>query len=427
MHRIKSKGYSVIPLAFTGIAAALLEGGQTIHSKFRIPIPTDSNSVSLLCISSPTSYEIRFSKLIIIDEASQLSYYVLECIDRFLRDITKKNIPFGGIVVMLSGDFRQCPPIPDIGSLETASNISIKRSFLWKYFNQLRLTENVRAKPEEVEFKSWLMNLGDGLLPAIDQDCLVRLPDQILCQGNIIDSVFGYGDISLDYLNQRNVAILCPTNKDSLAINDLILNRLVGEETEYLSNTRIETENPDDILDYPLEYALDETPSGYPPHRLKLKVGAIIMLVRNWSISDCLCNGTRLRVVACNRNLIRASILYGPRAGTEYSFSRTVFRPQGNKTSVRLIRIQFPFRLAFSMTINKSQGQTFDRVGILLREPVFSHGQLYVAAARVASFSSLIILVCTILEGHKRQGEIFGYAGCYTKNVVDKSLLNNFS
>ena len=76
MHRIKSKGYSVIPLAFTGIAAAFLEGGQTIHSKFRIPIPTDSNSVSLLCISSPTSYEIRFSKLIIIDEASQLSYYV---------------------------------------------------------------------------------------------------------------------------------------------------------------------------------------------------------------------------------------------------------------------------------------------------------------------------------------------------------------
>ena len=63
----------------------------------------------------------------------------------------------------------------------------------------------------------------------------------------------------------------------------------------------------------------------------------------------------------------------------------------------------------------------------MLREPVDSHGQLYVAAARVASFSSLIILVCTILKGNKRQGEIFGYAGCYTKNVVDKSLLNNFS
>lgn len=83
------------------------------------------------------------------------------------------------------------------------------------------------------------------------------------------------------------------------------------------------------------------------------------------------------------------------------------------------MRVQLPF----AMTINKSQGQTFDRVGFLLKEPVFSHGQLYVAVSRVRSFDSLKVMVVDIPGGCKRQGEIEGYEGCYTKNVVDRSVL----
>lgn len=92
----------------------------------------------------------------------------------------------------------------------------------------------------------------------------------------------------------------------------------------------------------------------------------------------------------------------------------------------RMRGIQFPFRLAFAMTINKSQGQTFNRVGLLLRNPVFSHGQLYVAASRVRNFDSLRILVATIDLGANRQGELRGYdqdGGVYTKNVVFRELL----
>ena len=72
----------------------------------------------------------------------------------------------------------------------------------------------------------------------------------------------------------------------------------------------------------------------------------------------------------------------------------------------------------------KARAGRSDRyLGLLLKEPVFSHGQLYVAVSRVRSFDSLKVMVVDIPGGFKRQGEIEGYEGCYTKNVVDRSVL----
>ena len=75
------------------------------------------------------------------------------------------------------------------------------------------------------------------------------------------------------------------------------------------------------------------------------------------------------------------------------------------------------------MTINKSQGQTFDKIGILLRTPVFSHGQLYVAVSRVRNFESVSFMVETQPPGDKAQGIIAGNAGIYTQNIVNKTVL----
>jgi hypothetical protein len=209
-----------------------------------------------------------------------------------------------------------------------------------------------------------------------------------------------------------------------LEINDVILGRVEGEEIEYLSQTKIECDDPLDEELYPMENAFDETPNGFPPHRLKVKIGAIVILLKNWNVRDGLCNGTRLQIKQCNPHSMKCAILGGDRDGDEYTFSRCVFRPKSNdKRPIRIVRTQFPFRLAFSMTINKSQGQTLDRVGLLLKEPVFSHGQLYVAISRVRSFDSLKIMVCDVKGGTNRQGEIEGYPGIYTKNVVERSLL----
>ena len=141
-----------------------------------------------------------------------------------------------------------------------------------------------------------------------------------------------------------------------------------------------------------LEYLNSLTPTGMPPFNLNLKIGAIVMLLKNMSIKSGLCNGTRMVIERCNDQSILASILYGKHKGKSFLIPRMYFTSDST-SNVQMERIQFPFRLAFAMTINKSQGQTFDFIGIYLREPVFGHGQLYVAFSRVRSFDSIKIQV----------------------------------
>lgn len=85
----------------------------------------------------------------------------------------------------------------------------------------------------------------------------------------------------------------------------------------------------------------------------------------------------------------------------------------------KIVRIQFPVTLAYCITITKAQGQTLDMIGLELREPVFGHGQLYVAFSRVRSFSDIKIRCSTTTE----QGKIPSLNGTFTKNIVYKSIL----
>lgn len=225
----------VVPTAYTGIAAALLiGGGRTMHSRFRLPVPTTISSVSNMDVTSFEASQLRMAKMFIIDEASMVPQACLECTDRLLREITQNpNVPFGGKCVLLTGDFRQCSPVSDNERIETSIQMCLKRSALWPRFVKLRLTQNVRADPNEVEFKNWIMEIGDGRSRVYDQQDLIRIPDRVICDGNLIDSVFGEGQI--DFNNRLNNVILCPTNTDSLEINEVILDRMDGEVFEYLS------------------------------------------------------------------------------------------------------------------------------------------------------------------------------------------------
>lgn len=112
------------------------------------------------------------------------------------------------------------------------------------------------------------------------------------------------------------------------------------------------------------------------------------MVLRNLK-SPAVCNGTRLRVKDLGNNLITATILAGPHAGEDVFISRIKLKNEDNLINFQ--RVQFPVRLAFAMTINKSQGQSLAVVGIDLSSPCFSHGQLYVACSRVGSNSSMFV------------------------------------
>ena len=174
----------------------------------------------------------------------------------------------------------------------------------------------------------------------------------------------------------------------------------------------------EEAQNYPMEFLNSLTPSGMPPHCLNLKVGCIVMLLRNIALKKGLCNGTRLEITYLHRNCVQAKIIYGQNAGKEVLIQRIKLAPNDSNLPFNLDRVQFPLRLAYSVTINKAQGQTFDKVGIYLPKPVFSHGQLYVAFSRARALGDVRVKVKDTDQQGKMQAKIV------TKNIVCREVLS---
>lgn len=164
--------------------------------------------------------------------------------------------------------------------------------------------------------------------------------------------------------------------------------------------TNNEYEETDFGLQYPVEYLNTKNLSGFPHHKLYLKVNTPILLIRNLCQRDGLCNGTCLIVLRMGHRVIEAKIITGANAGDIVLLPRIVLSQNDGNIPVVIRRKQFPMRTCFAMAINKSQGESLNRVGLFLPRPVFSHGQMYVALSRVTSLEGL-----KIYQGHKNNEE----------------------
>ena len=197
---------------------------------------------------------------------------------------------------------------------------------------------------------------------------------------------------SIEYLAKR--AVLAPTNEHVSDINDTALSLLAPDgETTYIATNSIRDATHDNLLDYSMEFLASVENTGLPPQRLSLRRGSLLVLIRNLDFRSGLINGVRLFLVAMQKRVLDVLVLTGPAEGKRVFLPRIPMTGEQGDLPIALVRRQFPVRLAYGVSVNKSQGQTLLRVGILLREPCFAHGQLYVALSRVRSFRDVRVCV----------------------------------
>ena len=412
LHAARARGDIAIACASSGIAATLLPKGQTAHSAFKIPIE-GLNQCSTCNVGglSGRAELLRRVKFIVWDEVFMLHRHGFEAVMKLMQLLrNNKKLMCGGCTLLILGDLRQTLPVlPKASRLKIIGACLTRSKLCWKHFKRITLTENMRVLSiESVEdredlqsFCNYLINMGDGklktdstgaieipdcfLLPPNDPDSLLKwvygdrprsLPEEHSCSSQVYKSIL---DENIKYYSDK--AILCPKNVDVDQFNENILQTLPGKAHTYQSADAVQI-GDDQGLYVTTEFLNKITLSGLPPHLLTVKVGCVMMLLRNLNPKHGLCNGTRIIVVSMTKRLIRGIVLTGDHQGKRCIIPRVTLFPSNNPYPFKFGRRQFPLRHAYVMTINKSQGQTFRRTGLLLPDACFAHGQLYVAFSR---------------------------------------------
>jgi hypothetical protein len=164
------------------------------------------------------------------------SKFAFEAVDRLFKDLCNNEEPFGGKIVVISGDFRQTLPIVKCGNRTQIIENCVKQSYLWRHFQCLSLTENKRVLENDIEFKSWLLRVGDAIFSTEieNENEVIKIPTENLSNENIIEVIFG-NTINSNNLDFYESVILAPTNADVIDINNKILNKMEGKSREYLS------------------------------------------------------------------------------------------------------------------------------------------------------------------------------------------------
>ncbi|XP_027157487.1 uncharacterized protein LOC113759080 [Coffea eugenioides] len=261
--------------------------------------------------------------------------YAIESFDAMLRDILDCDTIFGGKIIVFGGDFRQTLPVVRRGQKEDYISASLVNSYIWPHLQKMHLTKNMRARLDP-QFSDFLFRIGNGTEPTFG-DSKIQLPLSILIP--FVNDV-----VSLNQL----ISVVYPSLNDFIHNSSSVTNRAILTTTNDFvhdvnnlliqrfpgQETRYmsfdETLDPSKQADHG-DFLNTIQPPGLPPHELILKPCCPIILLRNLNPAQ--------------------------------------------------------------VTINKSQGQTLDFVGIYLKEPVFSHGQLYVAMSRARTGEKLKILL----------------------------------
>ncbi|PWZ58852.1 ATP-dependent DNA helicase PIF4 [Zea mays] len=175
---LRSQDKIAVATATSGVAASIMPGGRTAHSRFKIPLTIDDGAICTFTKQSGTSKLLQKASLIIWDEASMAKRQSIEALDNSMRDIMgRPDLPFGGKTIVFGGDFRQVLPVVRKGSRAQIVAASLRSSYLWESMCHLKLVRNMRAKSDPW-FAEYLLRVGGGT-EEVNNDGDVRLPDEV--------------------------------------------------------------------------------------------------------------------------------------------------------------------------------------------------------------------------------------------------------
>lgn len=383
--------YSCRAVASTAIAAAMYYHGSTAHSAFKFPVEYDhADQVrSGISLDSAEAARLKLTKLLIWDEAFGNPREFAEAADLFFRDLMGEPTKlFGGISVIFAGDNRQTlSKHRGATRAQIINALPTKSTIIGPHLQEFQLKRNMRidsTDPHAEAFADFMLQIGENIYPHTRQSD-IQFPEWIHQSHNVnelIEYIYGNED-ELNELNSEELAsraILAPINVSVRELNEKILDKIHGRERTYLS---VDTEldlNDDVVDDLSSEVLGGIQPPGMPPHKLRLRIGCVVMCVRN--LKDGVKNGTKMRVTNFGNNILTLRILTGSRAGQYEDMPRIVLTKKFDTGTGKLRRRQFPLVLAYAMTIDKSQGQSLKRIGAYLMTPAFAHGQLYTCISR---------------------------------------------
>ena len=392
-------------LAPTGIAALKVEG-QTIHSVFRFPFGTITPDTILWgdYRKMPELYQrsialMRNVDTIIVDEVSMVRCDLVDAMDRILRWVMTTNQPFGGKQVIFVGDLCQLPPVTRKYDLDILSRYYgggtpfFYKAQVIRRMNLPKIEFSKVYRQTDIKFINLLNKMRTGETTNTDLE--------------LLNQHIGTPDDSDDFF-----ITLATVNRKADAINSQKLAALDGEEYSY---DGVVTGN----------FKIGDCPA---PESLNLKVGAQVIICRNKCVKGCV-NGTIAKVVALGDDHIKIILEDGREEFVEkttWTKNEKVLNEENGKLEEREVGsfLQYPLKLAWAITIHKSQGMTFDRMHFDLSGGVFASGQTYVAISRMRSLDGLTLSSPIKPRDIKVNHEVSEfYKSLNDYNVIDTELV----
>ena len=387
-----------ITLAPTGVAA-ILAGGDTIHSFFGLPMDVCTPG-TMGKMSEAKIHTLLHTDTIIIDEVSMARCDIIDAIDYTMRKTLRNMLPFGGKQVIFVGDMFQLPPVVKQGAEHDLMSDLYQTDEFFFYkadvIKRMRLVKIEFQKVYRQEDENFLHILEDVRLNKTTPEDLMHLNERV-CQPAKEDGL---------------VITLASLNKTADFLNQKQLAEIEAEEYTYEGTVTGKFEEKR----FPVEMTL------------KLKVGAQVMFARNDQQKRWV-NGTIGTVSKLTKDEIQVTTEHGtfvvPNCSWEsYSYE---YDKEAKKMKKELMGTftQFPLRLAWAITVHKSQGMTFDKMYLDLSRGMFAAGQLYVALSRVRSLNGLFLSRCIIPQYAHTSREVLAFANSYNNEQVINSEIES--